>query len=63
MIYEIMATGQDLNGNLLWDGDTDNREMSSNSVEGVDVGFPGYREDVERMTLAHRKKGRVGETE
>lgn len=46
MICEIVAAGQTkgLNGDLLWVGYMDGKEVSSPSVQGVDVGFPGCRE-------------------
>lgn len=37
------------------------REMSSYSAGGVDAGLPGSGQDVQRMALAQRKKGTVGE--
>lgn len=45
-----------LNGDLLWVGYMDGKEVSSPSVQGVDVGFPGCREDGQRKTRAQRKQ-------
>ena len=40
----------------LWVGYMDGKEVSSPSVQGVDVGFPGCRGDGRGMTQAQRKQ-------